>query len=479
MPPSRVDRTAALVLFVAVCVGYFNAFAGGYQFDDFNVIVRDASVASLGGWLDAQPSIRPLLKLSYALNNLLPEAWGMRLLGFHVVNLLIHLVSSLLVYAVLRRLTHDDDIVFRDQRLAAFIAALVFALHPAQTEAVTYVSGRSTSLAAMFALLSLLLWLRGREYDDRRDLYVRSPLVFVLALLCKEYVAVLPLAMLLAARLESGRLHWVRAALRESAVHWITVVAALAGALAIPRYRELALASLDARDLGAQLLTQVQGIAYLAVQLVRIDRLNADPALPVVGVLDAGTAALAATIIASIVIGLLALRRYPVLAFSILWFYVWIAPTNSFIPRLDVANDRQLYLALIGPAFGTARLLLRLAPRALQWALVPTLVAGLVFATWQRNQVYADEITFWGDVAEKSPHNARAFGNLGHALAMACRTSDAERALRLAFELDPALTQPVINLALLRAGTLPGLPVQCATAPAITPEAPPATPAPQ
>ncbi|HYS11965.1 MAG TPA: hypothetical protein VEN28_01540, partial [Burkholderiaceae bacterium] len=94
---------------------------------------------------------------------------------------------------------------------------------------------------------------------------------------------------------------------------------------------------------------------------------------------------------------------------------------------------------------------------------------GLAFATWQRNEVYFDEIAFWHDTAEKAPHNARAFANLGHALALACRASDAERALSLAFELDPNATQPVINLALLRAGTLPGLPARCAAPPVATP----------
>src|SRR5215831_11227977 len=241
VPPSRVDRSAAIVLFIAVCAAYFNSFAGDYQFDDYNVIVHDASVASLNGWLQAQPSIRPLLKLTYTLNNIS----GLGLYGFHAVNLLIHLVASLLVYAVLRRLTHEDDIVFRDQRFAAFLAALVFALHPAQTESVTYLSGRSTSLAALFALLSMLLWLRGREYEDWRDLYLRSPFAFLLALLCKEYVAVLPLALLLAARLQSGRMRWLRFALRESAGHWLVLAVAIGAALAVPRYRELAVASLD------------------------------------------------------------------------------------------------------------------------------------------------------------------------------------------------------------------------------------------
>jgi len=461
VPPSRVDRSAALVLFIAVCAAYFNSFAGTWQFDDYNVIVNDASVASLSSWLQAQPTIRPLLKLTYTLNNVS----GLGLAGFHVVNLLIHLANSLLVYAVLRRLTHRDDIVFRDQRLAAFLTALVFALHPAQTEAVTYLCGRSTSLAAMFALLSMLLWLRGREYEDRSDLYLRSPFVFLLALLCKEYVAVLPLALLLAARLQSGRMRWVRYALRESALHWVVLAAVIGAALAVPRYRTLALSSLEARDIMTNLLTQAQAIVYLAGQLVRFDRLNADPALPVVAVLDAGAIAWVAAVAATLLIGVLSLRNYPLLAFSILWFFLWLAPTNSFIPRLDVANDRQLYIALIGPTLGIARVLVRLMPRLLQWALVVLLAGGLAFACWQRNQVYVDEVVFWRDVAEKSPHNARAYANLGHALALVCRTSDAERALSLAFELDPNSTQSVINLALLRAGTLPGLPAGCVPAP--------------
>jgi hypothetical protein len=367
--------------------------------------------------------------------------------------------------------------VFRDQRLAAFVAALVFALHPAQTEAVTYLSGRSTSLAAMFALLSMLLWLRGREYEDKRDLYLRSPFAFLLALLCKEYVAVLPLAFLLAARLQSGRMKWLRFALRESAVHWVVLIAAVGAALAVPRYRTLALASFDARDITTNLLTQAHAVVYLAGQLVRFDRLNADPALPVVAALDASAIAVAGAVLATLVLGLLALRRYPVLGFSILWFFLWLAPTNSFIPRLDVANDRQLYLALIGPALGVARFVLRLSPRVIQWALVPVLIAGLAFATWKRNEVYVDEIAFWRNVAEQSPHNPRAFANLGHALALECRIDDAERALSVAFELDPTATQPVINLALLRAGTLPGLPKRCAAPPAPPPAPPPAEPA--
>jgi hypothetical protein len=457
--PIRVDRRAVLLLIVAACAAYANSFAGAFQFDDFNVILREATAQSVPAWWDSQPGIRPLLKLSYALNNsvlALDRETGLGL--FHLVNLLLHLGNAVLVYFVLVRLTHRADVVFRDQRLAAFLAAAVFALHPAQTEAVTYLSGRSTALAAFFALLSILLWMRGAETGDRRDLYVRSPLALAAGLLCKEYVVVVPVALLLVARLQTHQPHWLRTAARESAVHWALVLVALLAALAVPRYRELLAASLDARSVADNLVLQAQGIVWQAGQLVRFDRLNADPMLSTAVVFDAATLGAVAAVLVALAVGLVALRYRPVLAFSILWFFVWLAPTNSVLPRLDLVNDRQLYVALIGPAFGAARLLLRLTPRVVQWPLVPLIVLGLAYATHVRNQVYANEVTFWADVARKSPHNARAFSNLGHAFALECRKADAEEAFKVALALDPQLYQAAVNLTRLRAGEAPGQP---------------------
>ena len=94
------DRRAALWLVAATGIAYAGSFAGGYQFDDFNVIVREAGAQSPAAWWASQPGIRPLLKLSYALNRASPFG----LAGFHLVNLLIHLGNALLVAALLRRL---------------------------------------------------------------------------------------------------------------------------------------------------------------------------------------------------------------------------------------------------------------------------------------------------------------------------------------------------------------------------------------
>ena len=123
-----------------------------------------------------------------------------------------------------------------------------------------------------------------------------------------------------------------------------------------------------------------------------------------------------------------------------------------------MANDRQLYLALIGPAwlFGlaVAAASRRLALRWLPPAAAAAVGLLLAVATLQRNHVYADEIRFWQDVVHKSPLSPRAANNLGMAYALACRDAEALREFERAVRLQPGYIRARINLKLLRAGAL-------------------------
>ncbi len=431
---------AALLLLPALAVAYGNAFDGGFQFDDFNVIVRESTVQSMAAWWQAQPSIRPLLKLSYALDH----ASGTGLAGFHAFNLAVHAGCVLLVAMLLSRLArHIGD--GRSARHGAFVATLMFALHPVQTEAVTYVSGRSTAMAALFSLASMVLWLRGRDLRSPWLIHVASPLALAAALGCKEYPVVVPAALWLVARL-SGSRGDLR---RDTFMHCLTVVAALAAACAVARYRVLLAASLGAREMVPNLLTQARGLTYLAGQLLRVDRLNADPALATVSVPDAGSVALLLLWMLLPLVALAAWRRAPLAAFSVLWFLVWLAPTQSVLPRFDVANDRQLYVAMIGPVFAASVIAVRCCPRRLRPTVLTVLMCSLVALTAQRNAVYRDEVAYWSDVARKAPHNARAFANLGYALASQCRIGDAHAATEIALALEPRNTQAAVRLALM------------------------------
>jgi hypothetical protein len=163
----------------------------------------------------------------------------------------------------------------------------------------------------------------------------------------------------------------------------------------------------------------------------------------------------AGVLTAALAAGVLSLRRHPALGFGILWFFLWLTPTNSLLARLDLANDRQLYLALVGPAWCAGHLVAMLRRHA--WIAALALAVALACATVLRNRVYVTEVRFWQDVVEKSPHNPRGWNNLGMAQAAACRLDAAADAFEEATRRNPEDPLPQVNLALLRRGELAGM----------------------
>ncbi len=442
------------LIVLLVGVAYANALQASFQFDDWDVIVRDPRVQGLAAWWSSMPGMRPLLKLSYAINH----ASGAGVVGFHAVNVLIHAGNGLLIFGLVRRLAAQ---LGESPAVAGWLAlatALIFVLHPVQTEAVTYASGRSTSLSALFALGSIAAWVSWRAQAGGAVGVLPVSLLLMLAgIATKETMAVVPAALLLWEAADISRPFSWRGVLARTWAHWALLGCALAVVLSLPAYRDLLAGSLTTRSMTENLLAQLEGIRYLAGQLLNIDRMNADPALRAVTGLDSADALTMVVLVAGAGLALTNVRRFPLPAFAALWFLLWLAPTNSLLARLDLVNDRQLYLALAGPALLLAAAIRRLAIRQ-RGVTVAAFVAALALAglaTHLRNDVYRDEVTFWRDVVSRSPHNARAFNNLGIALADQCDLRRAEQAWRHALELDPGYVRVVVNLRLLREGVLP------------------------
>lgn len=414
------------LLLTAILVAYANAFGGSFQFDDFNVIVRQPAVHSLAAWWESMPGIRPLLKLSYTLSWM---AGGGGTIAFHAVNVALHAANVLLVWVVLREVWRRMGVGEAD--MAAFAGALLFALHPAHTEAVTYVAGRSVSLMAFFYLASMLAYLRGAP----RWL---SPALFAAALASKEVAVTLPAALLLCEALDLRRPFDLRAALRRQWAHWSLLVIGLAAMAMLPRYREMLETSLALRGMKEQLALQAAAIARHAGVLALAVPANIDPEVPFVPV------AAGAAILAAIAAGIALLRSQPWYALALLWFFLHLAPTNSFLARADAVNDRQLYLASIGP-LALAGLAIALMPR---WRAVAAVAVAAVLgaATVARNQDYRTEVTLWSDTVRKSPGSARAWNNLGYALQLAGRRDEARAAYERALALDPDDLKAKINL---------------------------------
>jgi hypothetical protein len=432
-----------MVLAAAVLLVFANALVGPFQFDDYNVIVDNAAVTR---WPPDLGGLRPLLTLSYAAN------WqtGAGAFGFHLFNVAVHALNALMVFALGLRLAG----CFLDPapaRRAALIGALLFALHPVHTEAVTYISGRSASLMTCFYLGSLLAYLRGRELGSAPWRNVLSPLLFVAALLTKETAITLPFALLLwHLCCGRGKPHWP-SILRGQSVHWAVLLAALAAISVRPDYREL----LEFAPTVETLRTQVHGTSYLLGRWFALGGLNIDPDLRTQTTWTAPLTARFAILALLLASGVWAWRGRPWWTFGVLWLFLQLVPANTLIVRWDIANERQLYLAGIGLFVASGIALARLQPvlpRPLAASTVVALLLLLGTFTVLRNVDYRSEVALWEDAARKSPHKARVHNNLGDAYARAGDLERGRSSFRRALELDPDYLLARNNLRALDSG---------------------------
>lgn len=426
-------RPAALLAAITA-LAYLPSLAGPFHFDDYNVIVHYPTVHGWGALFErAGAGVRAVLKASYTLNwTLDPAPWG-----FHLVNIALHALNAVLIFAIGRRLSAGWGM--RSQA-PALLAALLFALHPMQSEAVTYISGRSSSLMASFYLAALLAYLANRPWPV-------SAALFVLALATRETAVTLPAALLL---VELCRGTPWREVARRQAAHWLLFIAAGVVLLLNQRYFDLVAYGFAERSLADNLLTQIGGVSYLLWRFIALHGLNIDPALPSLSEWSPALVMQGMLLGALLALGVASIRRRPWLAFGLLWFFLQLAPTNSIVPRLDVANDRQLYLASWGLFLALAVQIARLElPPRFARAAAAALCVVFAGANLVRQLDYVDEVTLWEATVHSSPWNARARNNLGYAYYQAGRKPEARREFQTALVLDRSEKKARANLVLL------------------------------
>lgn len=445
--PPEAHRRALAWLALTVLAVYLNALSGAFQFDDYKVIVNNPSVHSWEAWFAGLGhGIRPLLKFSYTFDWTL----GMGVTGFHLTNLLIHLANAWLVFR-LSKIFIEQQALHERLRAVPLIAALLFAVHPVHTEAVTYICGRSTSLMTLFYLGGLLAYVTGRTCQNNSGqnkfrLYAVTPLMFILALSVKETAVTFPLALLIweLSFCKLGGSAW-KTSFRPQWPSWAVLLAGALFFLFNDSYLSQMERSAELNSLQGNLATQLVAFAYLLRQWALPLWLNIDPDLPLLRDLSGSLLPL---LFFGVILALMLVcwRRRPWLGFALAWAIIQLLPLHLFLPRLDIANDRQLYLA-DWPLFLalTAELALWLNTRSFRIICI-VLLLTLGNLTLLRNQVYVDEIALWEDTARKSPHKARAHNNLGYAYKLAGRTEDARREFTLALQLDPKHIKARYNL---------------------------------
>ncbi|MBI3564390.1 MAG: tetratricopeptide repeat protein, partial [Elusimicrobia bacterium] len=276
-----------------------------------------------------------------------------------------------------------------------------------------------------------------------------SVALFVLAAAVKETAVTLPAALLLVEACSARSAGW-RAAARRQAAHWLVLPAAALGVFFSARYRDLLTYGFNERGALDNLRAQAGGVGYLLARLVTLRGFNIDPGLVPAAAWTPLLAAQAALIAGLLALGLACVRRRPWLGFGALWFFLQLAPTNSVVPRLDLANDRQLYLACWGPflALTVEASRLRVPRRALLVA-AAALLALFAAAALARQREFWSETALWEASLRENADNARAHNNLGQAYEAEGRREQARAQYREALRLRPDYTKAGVNLRLL------------------------------
>lgn len=438
MASNRTSLFAVALLICAVFLAYTNSFRGAFQFDDYNVIVNNPRVHTWHAWwLDLQQGIRPLLKLTYTADWTL----GLGVAWFHLTNVLIHLCNTWLVWLLSRHFAANHP-ALRDIPNLPLLAALLFAVHPVHTEAVTYICGRSIALMTLFYLAGLLFYIAGKAQRKWFYLHLLTPLCMLLALGVKETAVTFPAVLLLWELFNGGTL---KSALREQWTSWLLLLATAVFFVMHSGYLAQMETSAGLNSLQGNLATQTLAFAYLLRQWMFPLWLNIDPDLRVVH----DFAGLWLQIVLSMLCISLVIfnfKKRPWLSFALAWVLLQLFPLYLFLPRIDIANDRQLYLVSWPLALAVvAELALWLPPKIFRVG-VALLLLVLASLTVMRNQNYQSEISLWQATARYSPENARVQNNLGYAYMLEGREEEARAAFNTALLLDPNYYQARYNL---------------------------------
>lgn len=456
-PDSRVRRWPYIVgLFVLLYVA-FHAYApalhGPFLFDDAYLPFSIPAVADqpLQAWT---VGVRPLLMFTYWLNYQISAS---KTFSYHVFNLLLHLINTLLVFFILRKVlslaqksSDISDSAPRD--LLAGFAASIFFLHPIQTESVSYVTGRSETLSVLFFFAAFAVFLyRNREAVSWKVAFAVLAL-FGCALLTKEHTAVLPGLLLLTDyywnpgfSLAGVRRNW-----RLYSLICVTGLAGIVGIWRILRVADSAGFALKDFTWYQYFFTECRVIfVYLRLFLFPVNQ-TIDYDFPISRTIFEHGAILAMA-------GLLVLaggaiyfrRRYPLASYGVLVFLILLAPTSSFVPIKDPIAERRLYLPMLGLLFVLLEFLRRL--RADRKALAVGLSVTVVIMgtlTYKRNHVWSDATALWQDAVEKSPRKARAHFQLAFAYYLQGRCDEALQHYNTVAQLEPADYRLLVDWAL-------------------------------
>jgi tetratricopeptide (TPR) repeat protein len=478
---------ACIAIMLAALAAYANSFSGPFIFDDIPAIVENPTIRhfqtalspihNTGNGVDGRPLVNLTLAINYA-------AGGMQVWGYHAVNLSIHILAGLTLFGIVWRTLLRPSFAkameggqrYGEQALPqpvlhkrlgeaaqppAFAVALLWTVHPLQTEAVNFVIERNELLMGLFYLLTLYCFIRGTE-DKGQELSVQSPgsrvqrhagsqrstlssrlwlvssvLSCLLGMASKEVMASAPLIVLLYDRtFVAGTF---RAAWRQ---RWRFYFGLGSTWLLLAHLMIATNKRGDACGFGLGVswweyaLKQCQAIVHYLWLSFWPHPLIFDYGTDVVN--SPGDVVPQAMVLIMLVAGtLVALWRRPIVGFAGIWFFAILAPSSSVVPiTMQTMAEHRMYLPLAAViALLVLGLYTWIGSRSL--IIFAAAAVGLGWLTIQRNQDYLSDLDIWTDTVAKRPGNARAYNDMGDAWWSIGHLPEAISAYEKALQIQP------------------------------------------
>ena len=428
---------------------YSNTFQVPFVFDDGTFIVENYALRNLsnftGIWnLTFHPS-RFVAFYTFALNYHFNK---LDLFGYHLVNLLIHIISGICVFWFSKLILKSPKIrncpaLVENGVLISLCAALIFVSHPIQTQAATYISQRFASLATMFYLLTICLYFEARRERRGSSKYFFAG-AFISTVLCmftKEIAITLPLSVLFV------EMFWINSEENKLPKQIYPILAGIflivpiifhknifnvfAGNLASASHKG------DVFSVGTYILTQFHAfITFLRLFFYPAGQ-NLDYDFHAAQSLFANETLLCAIYLLAILSAAFYLRkRNKMLSFGIFWFFLALLP--NFIPRQHVIFEHKMYLPSVGLCIALSACIFQVLKNKKKFIIfLICIVCLLSFLTYKRNKIWQTSLGLWSDVIEKSPMKARGYANRGFAHKELGKWELALNDLNRAIKIDP------------------------------------------
>jgi len=456
-----------LVIAALGVIVYSNTFHSPFHYDDRLFIVDNHAIRDI----QDLPNIwrfypcRFMVLFSIALNY---HCHQLDVSGYHLFNIAVHLCSAFLVWGlVLLTLSvpaMKKDTISGHARLIALLAGLVFVSHPVQTEAVTYIWQRSSSMAALFYLASLCFYVKSRLLSDtqssgrgisQRIYYIGAALTAMAAMFTKETAITLPLMILLyefTFLKDQGPWNWKPLLPFLLSIFVIPLTTLLTHSQKVP-YIQGSVNVPGGMSSMQYILTQFRVMwTYIRLDFLPFNQ-NLDYDYHISkSIFELPTLLSFLFLIVVLLAAQRLFSKHRFISFSILWFFLALIPEAMPFPIKDVIFEHRLYLPLAGYSMFLVSSAYYLFGKNMIKVMVIALTAIIAcnsFLTYQRNKIWMDDMALWNDTIQKSPHKARPYYNRGDIYQNQGNFSQALSDYTKAIDIDPTFVQAYNNRGLI------------------------------